>query len=365
MPSYKDEERSTWYSSFYYTDWMGNKKKKMQRGFKTQKEAKSFEREFLERSQGSPDMTFGNLVKLYMEDCKSRLKPTTYAGKEFLINTKLLPYFENMPINKIEATTIRKWQNALLDHENNYAQTYLKTVHNQASAIFNFAMKYYKLPSNPARTCGAMGKKNADSMLFWTTEEFKKFIPFVSDKPISKVIFELLFWTGMRSGEMLALTMNDFDFENKTVSISKNYARHEGTDLILEPKTPKSKRIITIPSFICDMIKEYVSKLYDYEPHDRLFPVTKSYLYCEMSRGSKKANIKRIRVHDLRHSHASLLIEEGFSPLLISERLGHENIETTLQTYSHLYPNKHSQVADRLEVINDKIDTTETTENNK
>lgn len=365
MPTYKDEERNTWYCSFYYTDWMGNKKKKKKEGFKTQKEAKAFEREFLERSQASPDMTFENLVILYMEDCKSRLKPTTYANKEYVINLKVLPYFKDMPINKIEASTIRRWQNELLAHENDYSPTYLKTVHNQISAIFNFACKYYKLPSNPARIAGSMGKKNADSMLFWTSTEFNKFIPFVSDKPISKVAFELLFWTGMRSGELLALTLNDFDFVNKTLSVNKNYARHEGEDLILDPKTPKSKRIITIPKFLCDIVQDYANNLYDYDATERLFPVGKHYLHHEMTRGSKKAGVKRIRIHDLRHSHASLLIEEGFSPLLISERLGHENIETTLQTYSHLYPNKHSEVADRLELINDKIDTTETTENNK
>ncbi|MBA9087511.1 integrase [Fontibacillus solani] len=351
MPVYKDEKRGTWYAKFNYTDWTGENKQKLKRGFKTQREAKAYERDFMERSQASPDMTFGNLVQLYMEDCKSRLKPTTYAGKEFLITTKLLPYFENTPINKIEPSSIRRWQNELISHENNYSQTYLKTVHNQASAIFNFACKYYKLPSNPARICGAMGKKNADSMSFWTTDEFKKFIPAVSDKPISKAIFELLFWTGMRSGEMLALTLNDFDFENKTVSINKNYARHEGADLILKPKTPKSKRIITIPEFVCTLIKHYVGQLYDYEPNERLFPVSKHYLQHEMRRGAKKAAVKLIRVHDLRHSHASLLIELGFSPLLISERLGHENIETTLQTYSHLYPNKHDEVASRLQEL--------------
>lgn len=349
MPVYKDEKRGTWYAKFNYTDWTGENKQKLKRGFKTQREAKAYERDFMERSQASPDMTFGNLVQLYMEDCKSRLKPTTYSGKEFLINTKLLPYFENTPINKIEPSSIRRWQNELISHEKDYSQTYLKTVHNQISAIFNFACKYYKLPSNPARVCGAMGKKNADSMSFWTINEFKKFMPAVSDKPISKAIFELLFWTGMRSGELLALTLNDFDFENKTVSINKNYARHEGADLILKPKTPKSKRIITIPEFVCTLIKQYVGQLYDYEPHERLFPVTKYYLQHEMHRGAKKAAVKRIRVHDLRHSHASLLIELGFSPLLISERLGHENIETTLQTYSHLYPNKHEEVASRLQ----------------
>ncbi len=364
MPAYKDKERSTWYCSFYYTDWTGNKKKKLQRGFKTQREAKAFEREFLEKSQASPDMTFGALVELYMEDCKSRLKPTTYENKEYVINLKVLPFFKDMPINTIEPATVRKWQNELLSHENNYSQTYLKSVHNQISAIFNFACKYYKLPSNPARVCGSMGKKNADDMNFWTVDEFNKFIN-ASDNPMYTVIYQVLFWTGVRIGECLALTLNDFDFEVRTVSINKNYARHQKQDLILKPKTPKSKRIITIPKFLCDIINEYVEKLYGYDPTERLFPIARSTMNGHLVRIAKKAKVKRIRVHDLRHSHASLLIEEGFSPLLISERLGHENIETTLQTYSHLYPNKHGEVADRLEVINNKVDTTETHENNK
>ncbi|MDW5300145.1 MAG: site-specific integrase [Sedimentibacter sp.] len=199
-----------------------------------------------------------------------------------------------------------------------------------------------------------MEKKNADSMQFWTVAEFNKFIAAVEDKLISKVCFKILFWTGIRSGELLALTLSDFDYENKTLSITKNYARLNKEDLILEPKTPKSKRVVTIPTFLCDLVQEYVSKLYEYEPDERLFQTTKFYLQHEMNRGCKKSGVKKIRVHDLRHSHASLLIEMGFSPLLISERLGHENIETTLNTYSHLYPNKQSQVSDKLQLLNQK-----------
>lgn len=165
-------------------------------------------------------------------------------------------------------------------------------------------------------------------------------------------MYELLFWTGIRIGECLTLTLNDFNFEAKTVSINKNFAKVKKEDMILEPKTPKSKRIITIPPFLCDMIQDYVSKLYDYEPHERLFPIYRSTLNHHLDRTCKKSGVKKIRVHDLRYSHASLLIEMNFSPLLISERLGHENIETTLQTYSHLYPNKHGEVADRLQEMN-------------
>ncbi|AZK44806.1 site-specific integrase [Paenibacillus lentus] len=350
MPVYKDEKRGTWYAKFNYTDWTGVIKQKLKRGFKTQREAKAYERDFLSKANAGPEMTFGHLVELYMEDCKSRLKPTTYENKEYIINLKILPYFKNLQLNAIEPATVRKWQNELLTDENNYSQTYLKTVNNQLSAIFNFAVKYYRLPSNPARICGSMGKKNADSMQFWTSEEFNKFISEVH-KESARIMFEILFWTGIRSGELLALTSNDFDFVSLTISVNKNYARHQNQDLILEPKTPKSKRIITIPQFLADKVQEYISKLYDYEPHERLFTYTKHYLNHEMKRGCAKSGIKKIRIHDLRHSHASLLIELGFSPLLISERLGHENIETTLQTYSHLYPNKHSEVASRLQKL--------------
>ncbi|WP_352399109.1 site-specific integrase [Anaerotignum sp.] len=349
MPVYKNETLNTWYCKFYYKDWQGNRKQKKKEGFKTQREAKAFEREFLHKEEGSCDMAFGSLVELYIDDCKSRLKPTTLSNKEYVLKHKVTPFFKDMPINTITPTTVRKWQNELLAHESDFSPTYLKTINNQLSAIFNYAMKYYRLPSNPARDCGSMGKKNAESMQFWTTEEYNKFIEIVNDKPISKVVFPLLFWTGIRSGELLALTLNDFDFENRILSINKNYARLEGKDLTLEPKTPKSKRLINIPPFLCDLVNEYVTMLYDYQPNERLFNVTKFYLRHEMNRGCEKSGVKKIRIHDLRHSHASLLIELGFSPLLISERLGHENIETTLQTYSHLYPNKQSEVADKLQ----------------
>ena len=356
MPVYKDNNRGTWYCKFYYDDWTGKKKQKKKEGFKTQRAAKEYEWEFIRKSKSDCSMLFSSLIDLYFEDCSSRLKPTTMDNKKYIINLKILPYFKDMPLNTIDAACIRKWQNKLIAYKDSngkpYSQTYLKTVNNQLSAIFNFARKYYKLPVNPVVVCGSIGKGHAESMQFWTLDEFKQFIPAVSDKPLSTTTFNLLFWTGMRSGELLALTLNDFDFEDKTVRINKNYTRLNGEDLILSPKTPKSNRIITLPGFVCDLVQDYVTHLYDYRPNERLFNVTKFYLDHEMRRGCKKSGVKHIRVHDLRHSHASLLIEQGFPPLLISERLGHEKIETTLQTYSHLYPNKHSLVADKLEELN-------------
>lgn len=145
--------------------------------------------------------------------------------------------------------------------------------------------------------------------------------------------FMLLYWTGMRIGELLALTYEDIDLEKR-------------------PKTPKSNRKITIPPFLAEELKEYCSRLYGIMPNERMFRFTKSYMEHEIVRGIKETGVKRIRIHDLRHSHASLLVELGFQPLAIAERLGHEKIETTLNTYSHLYPNKQPELADRLELEN-------------
>ncbi|MBO6179500.1 MAG: site-specific integrase [Selenomonadaceae bacterium] len=366
MPSYKKTlsgGKVSWYVKFYYVDWTGTRQQKKKSGFATKRDADQWERAFLERQAASPDMTFAALVDIYLEDCKSRLKPTTLSQKQYCINHRILPYFKDLPISSITPAQVRKWQNELLEAEykpghskkdeettpRQYAATYLKTVNAQLSAIFNYAMKFYKLPSNPARLAGSIGKQNSDKVDFWTRKEFDKFMEVVSDKPMSKAAFNILFWTGCRSGELLALTLEDIDFKSKTLRINKSYARLNGEDLIQRPKTEKSTRIITLPDFLLDILREYIAVLYEPQPKERLFNVTKRYLQHEMERGCDFSGVRKIRVHDLRHSHASLLIEMGCSPLLIKERLGHEKIQTTLQTYSHLYPNKQEELAKKLE----------------
>ena len=154
----------------------------------------------------------------------------------------------------------------------------------------------------------------------------------------------------MTKAELLALTIKDFDPVNKTLTINKSYQRIKGRDVITDPKTPKSNRVITLPEFMVHDLNEYIGMLYGIMENDRLFHTTKSYLEHEMIRGCELSGVKKIRLHDLRHSHASLLISElGLQPNLVADRLGHEKITTTLQTYSHLYPDKNRELADKLE----------------
>lgn len=348
MKAEKDPKTGKWLIQYRYTDWQGNRKKSTKRGFNTKREAEEWLRNFLVTQQADFNMLFEDFLKIYYADMETRLREHTMRTKKYIIDLKVLPYFGKLKMNEIKAPDIRKWQNELI--EQGYAQTYLKTINNQVAALFNYAVKYYDLPNNPCRKAGSMGKSNADEMNFWTQEEFSKFIDAVMNKHQSYMTFMILYWTGIRIGELLALTVDDVDFEKRTIRISKSYQRISGKDIITEPKTPKSKRVISIPQFLVLDLQDYIGSIYGVQKEDRLFPVTKYYLEHEMQRGIKESGVKRIRLHDLRHSHASMLVEMSFSPLEIADRLGHEKIETTLNTYSHLYPNKQEKLADRLDI---------------
>ncbi len=246
MPVYKDEKRGSWYCCFYYIDWQGNKKRKIKRGFSKQREAKEYEWNFLDKLQANNQMTMSSLTSLYMDDMQNRLRQSTISNKKYMIDTKILPYFSNMKISNIKPTTIRHWQNKLISQ--NYSDTYLKSINNQICALLNYAVKYYGLKENPCHKAGSMGRKSAKEMQFWTLNEFNIFISKVNDISAYNA-FLILYWCGIRVGELLALTKGDIDFNNKVLSVNKSYQRLNGQDIITEPKTPKSNRIIALPDF--------------------------------------------------------------------------------------------------------------------
>ena len=347
MKAEKDKKTGKWLIQYRYTDWQGKRRKSTKRGFATKREAEEWLRNFLITQKADFDMKFEDFWKMYCADMETRLREHTMRTKKYIVELKILPYFGNKRVNDITAADIRQWQNELI--KMGYSLTYLKTINNQLSAIFNYAVRYYDLKSNPCAKAGSMGKSKAEEMDFWTGEEFRKFIDSVMNKRLSYMAFMTLYWTGMRMGELLALNPKDVDLEKRTISITKSYQRLGKKDVITPPKTPKSKRVITVPEFLAADIKDYMDSLYELQENDRLFPITKYYLEHEMQRGIKESGVKRIRVHDLRHSHASMLIELGFSPLEIANRLGHEKVETTLNTYAHLYPNKQTKLAERLD----------------
>ncbi len=353
MSAYKNPDSSSWYVKFRYKNWKDETKWITKRGFATKREAVQWEQDYKQRRAGDLDMNFREFIKVYQLDRQPRLRESTWLMKENIINTKIAPYFGAKKLCEITASDVIQWQNELLKYRNDdgkpYSKVYLKTVHNQLSAIFNHAVRFYKLKENPARIAGNLGSEEGIEMKFWTKDEYLRFADAMMDKPLSYYAFEMLYWCGIREGELLALTPSDFDFKCSTVSISKSYQRLNGKDIVGDPKTPKSKRTIKMPKFLGEEMQEYIGQLYKIQPDERMFEITKSYLYHEMNRGAKQAGVTRIRVHDIRHSHVSLLIDMGFSAVAIADRVGHESIDITYK-YAHLFPSAQIEMADRLNI---------------
>ena len=356
MPAYK-EDNGTWTSKFKYKDWRGEKRQKTKRGFERKKDALDFETEFKATFVHSADIPFTALAKNYLSDLTKnhKIEITTAERKQRAFDKMISPYFGMKPINQITELDVLNWQTWVqqkgIDKFKGvgYAPTYLKSINNELSAMMNYAVRYYRLPYNPCERAGSMGKSSAEAMEIWTLDQFEQFIGY-ADKSDARIAFDILFWTGIREGELLALTPADF-LPGPRLDIKKSFTVLNGEHIIKKPKNEPSVRCIAIPQFLYDEVQNYMHGLYGLEQTDRLFTFTKSFLLKEIKRMAHMAGLEPIRIHDLRHSHASLLIEMGFNILMISERLGHKNVQTTWNTYAHLYPDKGRQIAFGLQEV--------------
>lgn len=295
-------------------------------------------------------MQMDKFVDIYFSDKKNELKANSIRNKQHMINKHIIPYFGNKKLNEITPADIIQWQKII--QENKFSKTYERMIQNQINALFNHAQRIYNLKENPCKKVKRMGKSDADKLDFWIKEEYDRFISGVDRKSEDYLMFEILFWTGIREGELLSLTIADFDMTNNLLHINKTYHRIDGKDVISTPKTDNSVRTIIIPNFLKEEVQEYISYHYGFPENERLFPIVARTLQKRMKRYEKKTGVKPIRVHDLRHSHVAYLINQGVEPLIIKERLGHKNIQITLNTYGHLYPSRQKEVAALLDEKN-------------
>ena len=352
MPAYKDNERGTWYCEFRCKEINGLTKKIKKRGFKTKKGAIEYERNFLTQlSEKAEVIRFKDFALMYLKDIKTRIKPSSYNNKEKIFKFKLIPFFENMLIGNITPIVIRKWQNEEL--KNNYKKSYFATIQKELSAVMNYAVKFYNLPFNPVARAGQVSDspllREKEEINVWSLKEFRNFIRHVDNCELY-TIFNLLYFTGARIGEILALNHKDFNFKNQTVRINKNYQKTNGKGYITTPKTKSSIRTIKIPDFLCKIVQEYLKKLYDINI-SRIFNTSRTNVHRCKSTIIKKYNLKKIRLHDFRHSHASILLNEGVNIIAVSKRLGHKSVKMTLDTYAHLMDGNEDKLIDVLEKL--------------
>lgn len=273
MPVYKNEKNGTWYAMMRYKDWTGQNKQKCQRGFATRREALEWEAQFKLQKTADIDMTLEAFYELYEQDVRPRLKENTWLTKQVIIEKKILPYLGKRKLSEITAKDVIDWQNEMMKlkkpNGEPLSQCYLKTIHAELSALFNHAAKYYQLNINPARNAGCMGQEENKEMSFWTKEEYLKFAEAIMDRPISYYAFEILYWCGIREGELLALTPADFDFDKAVLRINKSYQRIHGEDVVTTPKTKKSNRMIKMPKFLCEEMKDMMEMVCETDSLDR------------------------------------------------------------------------------------------------
>ena len=316
-------------------------KQTTKRGFKTKKEALNYENEFKATTEEKTDITINKLAEKFIEDRKAHTKPSNYIRLERVLKKWVLPFLGELKLKELTPGIVREWQNMMV--QSGLKSSSLKTFHRRCSSLFNLAVKYYGLRINPFTVTGSIGRVER-SKNFWKIEEFYRFIDTVVE-PKYKICFLILFYSGMRLGELLALEVGDFDFMQNRINISKSKMLINGE--ISTPKTTCSIRVVDMPVGVMKAVREYIERL-DEIPTP-LFDMYNSALSVAIHKYAKVAGVKEIRLHDFRHSHASFLINSGVPITTISKRLGHQSPKITLEIYSHMYEESVEQVTNLLQ----------------
>ena len=266
----RDKKTGKWMAQIRTKDSTGKMIHKKKRGFATKREAMEWEQRIKETASASLSMQFSTFTELYLSDMASRIKESTMTTKRVMIYGKILPFFGSMSLGEIDAASVRRWQCTMTTYRRSsgkpYSMTYLKTLNSQLSSMFSYAMRYYRLKENPCRAAGSIGKKNASEMQFWTKDEFLQFLEAVRCDQPAYTMFFTLYYTGLREGELLALTPEDIDLQKGTIRVNKTYSRAGKRDVVTPPKTPKSVRTVTISRCLADCLAAY---LQEYGPADR------------------------------------------------------------------------------------------------
>ncbi|EQA3584197.1 tyrosine-type recombinase/integrase [Enterococcus faecalis] len=340
-------------------DQTGKKIQKYKSGFKTIKEAReAYSKILLEDPGNILSEEAGMLFKDYLEDIflpwyKTQVKFRTYENRLNSIR-KHFSYFYQLPVNKIEPLHVQKWQSKLFE---TLSASYIRNVQGMLSIALDRAVVLGIANKNASKIVGNV-KKQKTTIEFWTKEEFEKVISCIYKEDYYQhflyISFWFLFMTGMRIGEATAIQWEDINFKTGVLKIDKTlYYKNLNHYEFVEPKTKASTRFIVLDEDTLSLLKEWqtiqgsVVKTGFVMSYNGA-PTQKYTISYAVTRFSKLAGVHRIKIHALRHSHASLLIRMGENPLIIKERLGHEDIETTLGTYGHLYPHSNFEVASKL-----------------
>jgi len=299
-------------------------------------------------------MKIKDMYHNYLKYCELKMKPQSLRSIKSRFNTYILPYIGKYDIDDFKPIDYLEWQHKM--QNKGFKYSYLKALHYSNVSLFNFGINFYDIKKNIPSIVGNF--KNTDEykeIKFWDYEEFNKFISHIDDS-LYRVLFNFLYWTGCRLGEALALTWNDFNHDIITINKTISKESINGSRIITAPKTKKSIRKIRIDSKLSSELIELhtnYNKVFDnFNNNFYIFggnvPLAPSTIERRKNNYCKLANVKQIRLHDFRHCHASLLMSNNIPITAIANRLGHSDINTTLNTYSHMLPEDEKRVINTL-----------------
>lgn len=375
MPSYEKSKSSGLWSVRFreVSPQDGKTTNKRLSGFKTKKEAQYGYEDYVAAKkaaaeqapiteeptpqQDPSDVLFADLFAEYLHYKKPRVKETSYYDIEKKLTLRVLPFFAERKMKDISPLTIMEWQNTL----SAYSYAYRKDLMTHLVSFYNYAERYHDIKNVAKRAEKPRNLEAKKEMLFWTPEEFAAAIATVEQEGYA-MLFRFLFLTGCRKGEALAVTWKDIDLDKGTVNVCKSVSNkvREGGKwyAITTPKNVGSNRTVCLPAFFCDMLRAYKE---EQNTEDTAFvfggedPFPHITIDRRFHQAADAAGVKRIRIHDLRHSCASLLIHKGVSIVAVSRHLGHSSVKQTLDTYSHMMPDDQTMILRSLSELKEKI----------
>lgn len=329
--------------------------KRLNKTVSTFEEAKIVEKQFMAQKNNDGTILFKDFYDKYIEDCQCRFKQISGIRLDYVVKRHILPYFSDYRLCDITSSSIYSWQCKMASLD--ISERTMYDYEGIFRKMMDYGTKFYNLPVNPFDNITRMGSCFTREMNFWTIDEFKKVLSVLPVETIIdeafKVILLISFFCGTRLGETLAITKKDIDFEKNILHITKTYRKFNRKEYITRPKTKNSIRDIVIPNFLKQIIILYIIKLPKNE--NRIFSVISEFVIKKrIHQVAKKAGVKEIRFHDLRHSAVSYLIHLGVPIYDISRRCGHVSPKITYKVYSHLYPEQKSHIAEVIEKAHDE-----------
>lgn len=340
MPAYKDKNTGTWFAKFQYRK-DGKPATKLKRGFRTKKEALEYERAF--KYTPSLDMTFGELMEVFAETKRREYRPNTLRGYKVVVNSSYINRIRNKKVAEITMADMLGVRSEMSELNPSSVNLYMAKL----SKVFDFAVDVFGLGKNP---CSAIRNLPTDrkQMRFMTAEDIErlKAIPGVTEE--TRLLIDVLFWTGMRISEAVALTVGDY--HGTYIAVYKHKIRTAGGMTVQSGLKNNHGRNVYIHDSLAKSIESYIFTLDSPDQSTELFPRHIESYWERMKRLFALANIPDMSLHSFRHSHAALLIHLGYSPKLIADRIG-DTVETMLNVYAHVYPEDISAMMDKLERV--------------